>query len=301
MLISEEITLRKLEIFLAFMQYGNLGEAAHATDNSTVSVHRALHSLESGLRCPLFKRQGRMLVPLSTAYVFAEHAAKVVSECSLGIEKTQEAAGFKATRLVIGSAYSLTVRTIPQLLFGLKSRRPQLGLDLNLGSTRELAEKLRKGDISVALVATVSDEAFSDDFVSLELFTDEVCFAAPLNSRYSDRDEIDLDKAKAEKFVSLNQDFHTVQSQKAIFHMAGFDPNVVMRAANLFALANLVADGIGFGLLPRRVALFTSKVQLIPLSAKYRTWQKIVLLIPKLRERDPNLLAIAAECRLIQH
>ncbi len=57
MLIDEEITLKKLETFLAFMRTGNLARAAAELGTSNVSVHRAIHSLESALRCPLFKHE----------------------------------------------------------------------------------------------------------------------------------------------------------------------------------------------------------------------------------------------------
>ena len=47
-----------------FMRYGNLSKTAAEMQISTVSVHKALHSLESALRCPLFKNEGRNLIPL---------------------------------------------------------------------------------------------------------------------------------------------------------------------------------------------------------------------------------------------
>ena len=45
--IDDEITFRKLEVLLAFMQTGSLAKAAEVLNVSTVSVHRALHSLET--------------------------------------------------------------------------------------------------------------------------------------------------------------------------------------------------------------------------------------------------------------
>ncbi len=53
--IDDEITFRKLEILLAFMETGNLTRAADQLGVSTASVHRALHSLETGTRCGLFR------------------------------------------------------------------------------------------------------------------------------------------------------------------------------------------------------------------------------------------------------
>jgi LysR family malonate utilization transcriptional regulator len=68
--------------------------------------------------------------------------------------------------------------------------------------------------------------------------------------------------------------------------------------SDIFSLINLVSGGMGYSLLPGRVAEFSTRIQLIPLDAPYASHQTISLLISKSRERDPNLLALAAECRM---
>src|SRR6478752_4019510 len=111
--IDEEITFRKLEILLAFMETGNLGRAAERLDISTVSVHRALHSLETGVRCALFRHEGRNLHPADAARALAESGRDVLRAMSDGIRATSEVAGYSADRIRIGSLYSLTSRTVP--------------------------------------------------------------------------------------------------------------------------------------------------------------------------------------------
>ncbi|MFC0710097.1 LysR family transcriptional regulator [Azorhizophilus paspali] len=83
---------KKLEIFLAFMRSGNLSRAAAELDTSKVSVHRALHSLENALRCPLFKREGRELTPLESAHVLEERTQKLVADVLDTVRPTREAA-----------------------------------------------------------------------------------------------------------------------------------------------------------------------------------------------------------------
>ncbi len=294
--IAEEVTLRKLEVFLAFMHHGSMAAAAEALDLSAVSVHRALHSLEEALRCPLFRKEGRSLVPLATAVTFADHAQRCVRECEEGIRRTRQVAGFEDTRIVIGSGYSLSVRTIPQLVYGLKSRKPNLDVDLKLGSTRELLGKLRADELDAAIVVMGDDEP-DEEFVSLPLYQDPVCFAAPLGSKFAGRRSIDLRDLRRERFVGLHENFLTMEAMQSLFDKAGFKPEVVMRAGNLFSLASMVAEGIGYGLLPRRVELFTNKVQLIPLAPEFRHQQTIRLLVRRVRERNPNILALIAQCR----
>jgi LysR family malonate utilization transcriptional regulator len=86
MLIDEELTLKKLETFLAFMRTGNLGRAAELS-TSAVSVHRAIHSLESALRCPLFKHEGRQLIPLESAYVLEKKARQLIQDAEQMVRK----------------------------------------------------------------------------------------------------------------------------------------------------------------------------------------------------------------------
>ena len=72
-----------------------------------------------------------------------------------------------------------------------------------------------------------------------------------------------------------------------------------MHVDDIFSLINLVSGGVGYSLLPKRIEAFSPRIQLIPLEQRYDSQQQITVLIPKNRERDPNLLALAAECRMI--
>ncbi|MDO5102132.1 MAG: LysR family transcriptional regulator [Lautropia sp.] len=297
MLIEEEVTLRKLEVFLCFMKHGHMVRVAEALGQSTVSVHRALHSLEEGLRCPLFRREGRRLVPLAAAHALAEHAERAVEECMAGIRKAREVTGFGSSRLRVGSLYSLTVRTLPQLLIGLKTRRPDLDVELTLSSNKELLHQLNEGGLDAIVIAT-DDSAINTDLLVVPMFTDEIFFAAPKDSRYAGCRSIDLKRVSQESFVCLNDDFATHRDFRHACELAGFQPRIIMKVGDIFSLINLISGGMGCALLPGRVADFSPKVQLIPLASRYRINQRISLILPRSRERDPNLLALSAECRL---
>jgi LysR family malonate utilization transcriptional regulator len=297
MVIDEEITLRKLEVFLAFMRLGSLARVSDELAQSTVSVHRSLHSLEEGLRVPLFKREGRNLVALPAAYAFAQHAQRALSECTEGIRKVRELAGLNGARMKIGSLYSLTLRCIPQLMIGLKFRRPELQVDLTLGSNEQLLRNLNDGQVD-AIVIGLQTPLDNKDLVSVPLFEDEVCLAAPVGSPYAGRKHIDLKELRQEKFITLGEGFVTSDSFRHAFREAGFVPETVMQVSDIFSLINLVGGGIGYSLLPARVAEFSSRIELIALESQYVSHQHITLLMPRNRERDPNLLALAAECRM---
>ncbi|WP_287810586.1 LysR substrate-binding domain-containing protein [Pseudomonas sp.] len=298
MLIDEELTLKKLEIFLAFMRTGNLGRAAAELCTSNVSVHRAIHSLESALRCPLFKHEGRNLTPLESAYVLEEHAQKLVQDVLGAVRLTREAAGFSAERFRLGSLYSLTVKTVPQLIMGLKLRRSELNIDLILGSNIDLLYKLKNMEVDAILVSL--DETVSDpDCEQLPLFSDDIFLATPADSPFARRSEVDLADLREDTFITLTQGFATHQDGVRVFQQAGFEPKVAMQVNDIFTLLSMVSSGVGYALLPGRVAaVYENRVRLVPLQARYHLQQHIGVVFLKAKERDPNLLALLAECRM---
>jgi LysR family malonate utilization transcriptional regulator len=279
------------------MRLHSLSKVSEELGQSTVSVHRALHSLEEGLHCPLFRREGRSLAPLPAAFAFAKHAERAVEETEEGIRKAREMAGVAGGRIKIGSLYSLTLRCIPQLLMGLKLRRPELQIDLTLGSNQELLRSLGEGRLD-AIVIGLQAPVEEPQLLSVPLFEDQVHLAAPQGSPYAGRDHVDLRELRGEKFITLGGGFVTSDSFDHAFQQAGFVPETIMRVGDIFSLINLVGGGMGYSLLPGRVAGFSGRVDLIPLDARYGSRQVITLLLSRSRERDPNLLALAAECRM---
>src|ERR1700761_973702 len=294
--IDDEITFRKLEVLLAFMETGNLSKAAEALNVSTVSVHRALHSLEQGVRCALFRHEGRNLRSTEAAQMLADVAQEVLTLMSAGIHATREAAGDSSDRLKIGSLYSLTIRTVPDIVVDIKVRRPALQVELVLGSNAELLDKLKQGTVDAALIALPDGEPEVD---SIPLFEDDIFFAAPAGSRYANQEAVDLRDCRDETFVSLGEGFVTYRGFMEAFRVADFTPKVTMKVGDIFSLMNLVSGGGGYTLLPGRVrGVLGDKVQFIPLKPQYLMRQSIGVSFLHARERDPNLLALMAVCRL---
>ena len=296
--IDDELTLKKIQIFLAFMRCGNLSKTAAEMQISNVSVHKALHSLENALRCPLFKNEGRLLIPLKSAYVLEENSKKIVQDIVSAVNKTREAAGFAAKVFHLGSLYSLTVNTIPSVISGLKLRRGDLDIQLFLSSNLDLVKKLKVTELDAIIVA-LNEVTQQQEFEHLPMFQDEIFLAVPKNSKYAQSTEIDLSLLKDETFLTLAKGFATRNDGDAIFEKAGIDPKFFLQVSDIFTLISMVSSGVGLALLPGRIStIYESSVKLIQLKAQYQIKQEIGLVFLKSKERDPNLLACIAECRM---
>ena len=102
--ITSDITFRKLSIFMTFMEKGNIARTAETLGLSGVSVHRALHTLEENVRCPLFTHKGRNLIALPSAPTLLEYCQEVMQVMERGLEESRKVAGIGQGRLRVGIA-----------------------------------------------------------------------------------------------------------------------------------------------------------------------------------------------------
>ncbi len=137
------------------------------------------------------------------------------------------------------------------------------------------------------------------DFERLPMFQDSIYLAVNKNSLLAEEHEIDLSLLKDETFLTLSKGFATRNDSDTVFEKAGIDPKVFLQVSDIFTLISMVSSGVGLALLPGRISsIYESSVRLIPLQAKYQIKQEIGLVFLKSKERDPNLLALIAECRM---
>lgn len=299
MKIDAEITFRKLEIFMVFMEKGNIARTAEALGISGVSVHRALHTLEEGVRCPLFIHKGRNLVPLPAANTLLEHSKEAVALMVRGITETRQTAGVGQGRLRIGTLYSLTLETVPRLIMGMKLRRPELEMDLTMGSNQMLLNMLEDGVLDAILISISESEIDRNRLEVLPLFQDDIFLAASSTFPLDTSKLADLREYHNEKFVSLAEGFATYNGFQEAFHIAGFEPEIVTRVNDIFSMISLVQAGVGLALMPGRMKkVYENSVQLLKLADPYQMQQSIAIVFARNREHDPNLLALAAEGRM---
>ena len=138
-----------------------------------------------------------------------------------------------------------------------------------------------------------------NDIQLVPLFEDQLFFASPKGNKPKSS-EIDLSDYRDEKFVTLQDGFATTSGFYDAFALAGFKPNVVMKVGDIFSLMNMVSSDMGRSLLPGRVkSLMGDAIDFIPLAAKYQVVQKIALMYLQANESNPNILALAAEARML--
>ena len=257
--VDEEITFRKLEMLLAFMETGNLARASEMLDISSVSVHRALHSLERAA-LPAVPPRGPQSDSDRCRAGPGRRRARRAAMMPDGIRATREVAGYSAERIRIGSLYSLTIGTIPASSSTSRCASPSCIPSWCWAPMRTCWKSWAGRDRRRA------DGLPEPDPTSNRFCCSRTTSTSPRPSgRATPHWAVDLRACANERFVSLSDGFVTYNGFLEAF-VAGFTPKVVMKVGDIFSLMNLVSGGVGFTLLPGRVRdVLPEKVQLIPL------------------------------------
>ena len=182
---------------------------------------------------------------------------------------------------------------------GMKLRRPELELDLTMGSNQVLLNMLEDGVLDAILISISEGEIDRARLEVLPLFRDDIFLAAPASFTLDTRHPADLREFHGEKFVSLAEGFATYAGFQDAFNIAGFQPVIVTRVNDIFSMVSLVQAGVGLTLMPGRMKkVYENSVQLLRLAEQYQMKQTIAIVFARNRELDPNLRALAAEGRM---
>jgi DNA-binding transcriptional LysR family regulator len=140
-----------LETFVAVVDSGGFGAAAHAVHRSQSRVSSHVASLEQALGARLFDRSHRPVLLTDAGEAFLPHAREVLQGVARGQAEVDAVLGVVRGHVVLGSYPSASAAFVPAMLSGFRARYPEVSVDLTERSTLDLSEALGSGRLHLAL------------------------------------------------------------------------------------------------------------------------------------------------------
>jgi DNA-binding transcriptional LysR family regulator len=243
-----------LEVLLALVRGGNLANAGERLGVDASTVFRAVQKLEKGLGQRLFERSRQGYLPLELAQNLAVHAEQVEAQLEAARSAAQQSPDQVAGSVRITTTDTILHGLIAPALQLLQPQHPLLRYDLHAGN--ELASLTRR-DADIAVRATKRPP---QHLVGKQVGPIRVAlYAAAANGLKS----FDGDVAARACWVAPDDalpDHPSVVWRKKHF------PKVMptYRVNSVLSVAELVAQGLGIGLLPTFLA--QGRADLVPLT-----------------------------------
>ncbi|WP_072388817.1 LysR family transcriptional regulator [Hyphomicrobium sp. CS1BSMeth3] len=145
------MNFRQLEAFIAIVQLGSFAAAATRLNATQSAISARVQELESSLGIELFDRRHRRvrLTPKGRELLeYAERAMDLASEIKHRVGAPEIFSGV----VRVGVAELIALTWLPQFVALVSERYPLISLDCHVSLTRNVAARLKAGEIDVALI-----------------------------------------------------------------------------------------------------------------------------------------------------
>lgn len=253
--MSERISLRQLDYFVAAAEAGTLTGAAQRLYVSPSAVSAGIGELEHQVGVQLLLRaRAKGLTLTAAGRLFLPQAKALLTSSEQLRAGMQEVGRGPTGRLVIGCFTTLAPFLVPRLLEEFPFAHPAVTLDFVEGSVTKLQRLLREGRCEAALLYGVDVE---DGIAFDRLYSVEPHVLLPQRHPLADHDRVRLADLADQDMVMLDvppsrRYFSDVLAQ------AGIAPVVRHSTESFEVVRSLVARGAGYSLLIQRPALNVS-------------------------------------------
>jgi LysR family hydrogen peroxide-inducible transcriptional activator len=242
------ISLKQLRYFDAVVRTGHFGKAAEQCAVTQPALSMQIQEMEKDLGVPLLERGRNGVIPTEAGREIAGRAARVLTEVRDIVDFARRQGETLAGPLHFGVIPSVAPYLLPALLPLIRSKFPDLDLSLRETQTQHLVDELLDGGLDLLLLALPVEHA---DVETMKLFTDRFLLAMPKSRRIASRIRATPDLLKQDRLLLLEEG-HCLRDQALSFCSLRRVDNIdTFGASNLSTLVQMVANGLGFTLLPQ--------------------------------------------------
>jgi len=246
----QDFSLRQLEYFVAVVEEGSVTEASHRLRVSPGGVSLAISQLEESLGLQLTLRVRGRGASLTPAGKWVYQEARALLEQA---EKIRSAArsirGELVGQLRVGCFSTLSPWLFPRIAAYFTEAHPGVELQLVEGAAHELQQKLREGDVDVALVYR---NHLRPGIIGTEILPVRLQIALHPEHPLAAKTEIKMEElAKDDDAILLNLE-PAMSHVEELMSRAGVRPKVKWFSSNPETIRSMVARGLGYSIIMGR-------------------------------------------------
>ncbi len=283
--------LEDLEYFQAIAEELNIGRAALRLGISQPALSKRLQRLESELGFRLFERTPKGVAFTHAAEVFYERIQQVHNNLTDAIKEAGDVhlGGLGTLRVGVSPLY--VEHPFLEAVERLRKQRPAARMSVALSLNDVLIEKLRGGEIDVAVSAL--DVAHQDGFVRTPLFSDELRVVVRPGHPLLGKRKLKLADLAGQEWILPGPGVMARRQVEARFLEAGLPPPVAAVEVGISTsqLIGLVRRSDLLSLLSDEMRATGLGTDLIPLPIPEAVWTRPVGIMTRVRGNLPPLAA----------
>ena len=241
------MNIRDLRYLVAVADHLHFGRAAEACFVSQPTLSTQIKKLEEFLGVQLIERSHKQILITPVGARVIERARALLSLVDDIVEVARAASDPLSGELRFGLIPTIAPYLLPHLVPSLRAEMDRLRPLLYEDQTARLTERLRRGEVDVALMAIPVEGA---DLQCTEVFAEPFVVALPVEHPLAAKPTLEVEDL-ARQHVLLLEEGHCLRDQALdICNRVGSQREEAFRATSLETLRQMVAAGAGITLLP---------------------------------------------------
>jgi len=242
------INLNRLLTFHEAAEELNFSAAAQKLSITQPAVSAQIHNLEEDLGVKLFNRIGRIIALSEAGEVLSSFSRRIFRLLDEAESVMDELRLVRRGTLKIGTTTTYAGHIMPPLLSRFQTEFPMVKVILHEGSSMDIAKRVAKLEIEVAVVA------YSGNLKNVQfdlLRQEELVLVLPPGHPLASRTSVSIKALAKEKFILREKGSSTRLIMRNLFRQHRINPPVVFETSNVDFIKEQVANGMGVSFLTR--------------------------------------------------
>ena len=245
--------LRQLEYFIAVAEEANFTRAAERVHISQSGVSAQVRRLEQELGAVLIDRSARTATLTAAGEAALDHARSVLAAARAVRQAVDDVSGVLRGRLQVGMVSGCTMTPLFDALAAFGTAHPGIELSLTEDNSDRLTERVRAGDLDVALIGAAGKTP--DGLDALTIVSERLVAAAPAgHSLIALGDTCTLAEVSAHPLVCMPQGTGVRAVLDTACAQRELAPEIALVASAPDAVADLAQRGLGVAILSESMA-----------------------------------------------
>jgi DNA-binding transcriptional LysR family regulator len=241
----------QLRYFVATAEELSITAAAKRLHLSQPALSRQILALEEQLGVALFQRLKKRIHLTEAGRFFLDRARQILCDAETSVQQVREQYGDAKRTIRLGFLTIFLDDIVAPAVRSLRKESPKTGVALFELSPKAQLDRLRDGELDLALLGNLADEDRSR-YTVRSLMRNPMAIVLPDDHRLAGRKQVTLKELAGEPFVSLSDTIFPGRRQflRSICQSQGFDPVISEESDSLPLLLAAVSSGTGVALLP---------------------------------------------------
>jgi DNA-binding transcriptional LysR family regulator len=241
--------LHQLRYLVLLAEELSFTRAAARGNVAQPALSRQIRKLEDELGVPLVDRTSRRVTLTPTGADVVQRARRILEEVDATRAAVHGVATLLRGRLTLGMTLTPGPFDVAAALAGFHAQHPEVELALKEDLSLALAERLRRDELDLAIVAAIPERARAG-LALRPLSSEPLQVVVPPTHRLASRSWLRLTDLAAERFVSFPPGATIRETVTTAARAAGFTPTIALESNETTRILALVARGLGITILP---------------------------------------------------